>query len=187
MLVPDDTTLIGLHRVIQAAMGWADYHLWRFEIGDTEYGVDVEGGWGEPITSARDARLNEIAEPGDVLLYEYDFGDSWEHRVRVEKVLPAERGRVYPVCVAAERAGPPEDSGGVWGYEHLLEVLADPTDPEHEDLIEWVGGEFDPEFVDLDEINRRLALTRPRATDGGWEGGGGGGGRRRRARAPPSR
>ena len=104
VLVPDDTTLIGLHRVIQAAMGWEDYHLWRFEIGDTEYGEELEGGWGEPIESARDARLNQVAEPGDMLLYEYDFGDSWEHRVRVEKVLPAAPGARLP-RVRGRRAG----------------------------------------------------------------------------------
>lgn len=164
VLVPEDATLAGLHRVIQAAMGWEDYHLWRFEIGDAEFEDDPEAGPG--VRSARRTRLNEVAGPGDVLLYEYDFGDSWEHRVRVEKVLPAEPGRMYPVCVAAELAAPPEDSGGVWGYVRLLEVLADPDDPEHEDMLEWVGGEFDPDAVDLDEINRRLALTRPREEEG---------------------
>ncbi len=167
VLVPADSTLVGLHRAIQAAMGWEDYHLWRFEIGGEEYGEDQEDGWGEPFEDARRTRLIDVAAPGDVLLYEYDFGDSWEHRVRVEKVLPAEPGREYPVCVAAERACPPEDCGGVGGYEHLLEVLADTADPEHEEMLEWVGGEFDPERVDPGEINQRLALTRPRQSSGG--------------------
>jgi hypothetical protein len=171
VLVPEDTTLVGLHRVIQAAMGWEDYHLWKFEVGGAEYGEKGEMDWGRPVRSARTARLDEVADPGDVLRYEYDFGDSWEHRVRVEKVLPAEPGREYPVCVAAERACPPEDCGGVWGYQHLLEVLSDPADPEHDEMQEWVGGEFDPEHVDLDEINQHLALTRPRESEGGWDGG----------------
>lgn|GEM_PF-412835 len=168
--VPADTTLTGLHRVIQAAMGWEDRHLWKFEIGGAEYGENLDGGWGEPIRSAGRARLDGVADAGDVLRYEYDFGDSWEHRVRVEKVLPAGDGSGDPECVAAERACPPEDSGGPWGYDHLLEVLADPSHPEHDDMRAWVGGKFDPEAVDLREIDRRLALTRPREAEGGWAG-----------------
>lgn len=164
VLVPADATLAGLHRVIQAAMGWQDAHLWRFQARGVEYS---EGAL-EGSRSASGTRLQDVARPGDVLRYEYDFGDSWEHRVRVEKALPAEPGREYPVCVAGERACPPEDCGGPPGYEHLLDVLSDPADPEHEDLLEWVGGEFDPEAVELRAINRRLARTRPR------EGGGGG-------------
>ncbi len=168
--VPGDATLTGLHRVIQAAMGWEDRHLWKFEIGGAEYGENLDGGWGEPVRSAGQARLGEVADAGDVLRYEYDFGDSWEHRVRVEKVLPAGAGPADPECVAGERACPPEDSGGPWGYDHLLEVLADPAHPEHDDMLAWVGGEFDPEAVDLEEIDRRLALTRPREAEGGWAG-----------------
>lgn len=167
VLVPEDTTLAGLHRVVQAAMGWEDYHLWRFEIGDVEYAEPSEEEW-RPTEDARQARLGQVAGPGSVLRYVYDFGDDWEHRIRVEKVLPAEPGREYPVCVAAERAGPPEDSGGPFGYERLLRVLADPADPEHDDMVEWAGEDLDPETVDLDEINSRLALTRPRESEGGW-------------------
>lgn len=167
VLVPEDTTLVGLHRVVQAAMGWEDYHLWRFEIKGVEYAEPSEEEW-RPTKDARHARLGQVAGPGSVLRYVYDFGDDWEHRIRVEEVLPAEPGREYPVCVAAERAGPPEDCGGPFGYERLLRALADPTDPEHDDRVEWAGEDFDPEAVDLDEINSRLALTRPRESEGGW-------------------
>lgn len=168
VLVPADTTLVGLHRVIQAAMGWEDYHLWRFEVGGVEYAEPSREDRGRGTRNACKARLNQLTGPGGVLLYEYDFGDGWEHRVQVEEVLPAEPGREYPAYVAGERAGPPEDSGGPLGYERLLEVLTDASAPEHDDMLEWVGEDFEPEMVDVEEIRFRLALTRPRESAGGW-------------------
>jgi hypothetical protein len=170
LLVPEATTLAGLHRVIQAAMGWEDCHLYRFEIGGVEYGESYEDGWdfGDPLRSARETRLRDVASPGDVLLYEYDFGDSWEHRIRVEKLLPAEPGREYPVCIGAERACPPEDVGGVGGYAEFLEVMADPSHPDHEGMLEWAGDDFHPDAVDLGAIEAQLRHTRPTATEGGW-------------------
>lgn len=88
--------------------------------------------------------------------YIYDFGDSWEHEVLVEKVLTAESDAHYPVCIKAKRACPPEDCGGVWGYQELLEAIKDPDHPEHESLLEWIGGYFDSEDAELDEINMFL-------------------------------
>ena len=157
VLVPADLSLAELHAVIQAAMGWQDYHLWRFEIDGVEYGERLDDGWDAPVRSARAARLDAVAGPRSVLGYEYDFGDSWEHRVRVERVRSAEPGQAYPVCVLAERACPPEDCGGVWGYAALLEVLANPRHPEYAERRAWLGGRFDPEAVDVAAINRRLA------------------------------
>ena len=93
-------------------------------------------------------------------VYEYDFGDSWEHELLVEKILPPEKGAHYPRCIKAKRACPPEDVGGVWGYDDFLEAIQDPDHPDHEDMLEWVGGEFDPEAVDLDEINETLRYFR---------------------------
>jgi hypothetical protein len=90
------------------------------------------------------------------LLYEYDFGDSWDHELLVEKRLPLAAGKRYPVCLTGKRACPPEDCGGVWGYASVLEAIRDPEHPEHEEMLEWVGGEFDPEAFDLDEVNREL-------------------------------
>ena len=89
-------------------------------------------------------------------LYEYDFGDSWDHELLVEKVLPAEAEKRYPVCLTGKRACPPEDCGGIWGYASLLEAIRDPEHPEHDEMVEWVGDEFDPEAFDLDEVNREL-------------------------------
>lgn len=168
VLVPEDTTLIGLHRVIQAVMGWEDYHLWRFEVEGAEYAEPSEEDRGRGTRNARKARLGQLTGPGDVLLYEYDFGDGWEHRIEVEEVLPAEPGREYPAYLGGKRAGPPEDSGGPLGYERLLEVLADASAPDHEDMLEWAGEDFDPETVDVEAIRFRLTLTRPRESNGGW-------------------
>jgi hypothetical protein len=102
-------------------------------------------------------RLDQIA-PGakSKFVYEYDFGDSWEHVVLVEKVSPPEAGQRYPLCVKGKRACPPEDVGGVWGYAYFLEALQDPGHERHEDYREWVGEEFDPEAFDLDEVNEAL-------------------------------
>jgi len=94
---------------------------------------------------------------GSKFRYEYDFGDSWLHRVQVEKVLPPELDWDYPVCIKGRRACPPEDVGGIWGYYHFLEAIQDPEHEEHEEYLEWVGGEFDPEAFDLEETNRALA------------------------------
>jgi hypothetical protein len=80
--------------------------------------------------------------------YVYDFGDDWVHKVVVEKVLPADPRISYPVCVAGKRACPPEDCGGVWGYREFLAAISDPDHPEHEEMLEWVGGAFDPEEFD---------------------------------------
>ena len=103
-----------------------------------------------------------VSRVKDKLIYEYDFGDSWEHELLVEKILPLEEGKRYPVCLTGKRACPPEDCGGIWGYASLLEAIRDPEHPEHEEMVDWVGGEFDPEAFDLDEVNRELQnLTSP--------------------------
>lgn len=150
-----DTTLGELHAILQEAMGWTNSHLHKFVVGRTEYGPRFAG---LGFRNEDQTLLCQVApKEGSVLMYEYDFGDSWEHEVGVEEVLPGEPGARYPRCVAAERAGPPEDCGGVWGYEELLEVLADPEHPEYEERLDWLGGAWDPEAVDIEEINRRLA------------------------------
>jgi hypothetical protein len=103
----------------------------------------------------RKVRLDQIAEEGSAFVYEYDFGDGWVHYLEVEKVLEPEPGQRYPVCLEGERATPPEDVGGIWGYEAYVEAMADPEHPEHEEWLEW-RGEFDPEAFDVDEVNAAL-------------------------------
>lgn len=151
--VPAGITLGQLHDVLQVAMGWSDYHMHVFEVGSARYGMpDPELGFRDD----RKARLATVAPTvGSRLQYEYDFGDSWQHDIVVEEVLEAGcgEGEEYPVCMAGRRACPPEDCGGAWGYQHLLEVLADPTHEEHEHLSEWVGGPFEPGAFDRNVVN----------------------------------
>lgn len=105
--------------------------------------------------------LGEVARVGDAMAYTYDFGDGWEHVLVVEAATVAEPTARYPRCVAGAGACPPEDCGGIPGYENLRGILADPSDPEHEDMLEWLGigsaAEFDPARFDLDAVNLRLA------------------------------
>ena len=164
-LVPDNLTLGTLHHIIQAAMDWEDYHLHQFIVGKRPfwvfYGAPDPDYVDEEMKDEQQAKLNQIVTGEKFkFVYEYDFGDSWEHLLVVEKILPVDHQQQYPVCIKGKRACPPEDVGGVWGYAMFLEALANPEHPDHEMYTEWVGGEFDPEHFDLDEINRRLAQLR---------------------------
>jgi hypothetical protein len=157
LAIPSDMPLGALHYVLQLAMGWDDSHLHDFRVGKTTYG-DPE--MLEELGDADEweASLAEVApRRGSRLRYTYDYGDNWEHDIVVEQVGPPMPDVRYPVCVAGERAGPPDDCGGVWGYADLLEALADPNHPEHGWMLEWAGGPIDPEAFDLDEVNKRLA------------------------------
>ena len=162
LLVPSDVTLARLHHIIQTAMGWWDYHLHQFTVGESYFGVpDPDYDDWMDMQDERKFKLNQIA-PGEKsrFLYEYDFGDSWEHVILVEKVLPPQAGATYPVCIKGRRARPPEDVGGIWGYADFLQAIRDPSHPEHEGYVEWIGGEFDPEAFDLDEVNAALRDVR---------------------------
>ncbi len=161
VLVPGDMSLGELHDVIQIVMGWGDEHLHAFKAHGVQYvppGPESKPLWGPPPRNEDNAALQAVA-PGEKsrFVYEYDFGDSWRHDIVVEKILPPEEGKRYPVCVAGKLAGPPEDSGGVYGYAMKLEVLSDPADPDYEEIAEWMGGDFDPERFDLEAVNARLA------------------------------
>ena len=155
--VPSDATLAKLHRILQVALGWEDGHLHRFRVGGLTYGD--RGVLGDVVDrSERTARLDRVASSErSTLCYEYDFGDGWELAIVVEAVLPPEAGVRYPVCVAGKRACPPEDCGGPWGYGELLDAIGNPLHPAHADRLAWLGGPFNPEAFDLEEVNRRLA------------------------------
>ena len=155
--VPGDMSLGDVHDVLQIIMGWENGHMHQFTARDgTRYGM-LPGGdssLDEDFADESGVKLNAVvAKKGDRLLYEYDFGDGWEHELKVVSVSPPEQGVRYPRCVDGKLACPPEDCGGVWGYYNLLEAIADPKHPEHDDLLEWVG-EFDAEAFDLEAINR---------------------------------
>jgi len=160
ILVRSDITLEELHGILQAVMGWADYHLHQFIVGRTYYGVPHPD-YGFEMGDESQVKLNQIVTGEKFKFrYEYDFGDSWLHNLLIEKVLPPEPGQPYPVCIKGKRACPPEDVGGIWGYGGFLEAIQNPNHLEHEDYLEWVGGEFDPEAFDLDEVNEVLRTLR---------------------------
>lgn len=157
--VPADIKLGKLHHVLQAAMGWTDSHMHAFRMGMVQYGASSRE-FPDMFKNERTARLDQLVGEGKKPIYEYDFGDGWEHELKVEKALPPEQGARYPRCLAGKRACPPDDCGGPWGYQNLIQILADPKHEEHEEMREWIGGEFDPEAFDLGEVNEALRQIR---------------------------
>ena len=155
-------TLAKLHRILQCVMGWEDAHLHQFAIGDQYFGMPGENDTGpRQTTDERKYKLSEVVpEERSQFRYDYDFGDNWQHVLVVEKILPPEEGVRYPVCLAGARACPPEDVGGLPGYENFLEAIGDPGHPEHNEFSEWIGGTFDPEAFDVHEVNQRLRSKR---------------------------
>lgn len=159
--VAGDTTLTRLDLIIQAAMGWTNSHLHTFTAGGVVYARP------DPEWDVRDERRVRLAQvvkqAGEAFVYEYDMGDSWRHQVVVEQVRAGTDGEV-PVCLAGERACPPEDSGGVHGYYEKLECLRNPRDPEYRETKNWIegmtGGPFDPDAFDIKEANAALRALR---------------------------
>ena len=159
-----------MHRVIQTAMGWDNSHMHQFIKGAREVlfrdagqiddgGFSLPGYVRPPMVDEAKVRLDQVLpEVGAAFGYEYDFGDSWEHGIEVEEILPRSSDFAGPVCLAGERACPPEDCGGVPGYEDILLLLAQPRKQDDEDDAErreWFA-EFDPAQFDLAAVNREL-------------------------------
>jgi hypothetical protein len=156
LLMPGTMTLGDLHQAIQAAMGWEDGHLHAFDLGGRQYG---DRRTVDDVADENRLTLDSLVKSGVArFAYTYDFGDDWEHTVVIEKRAPPREATSYPACVAGKRNCPPEDCGGVWGYEHLLAVLADPAHPERAEQIEWLGEEFDPDEFAVDIANATLAV-----------------------------
>lgn len=160
LTVPSDYSLADLHDVLQLAMGWTNSHLHQFLAGGFRYcPPDPEDELAEdvPTDDSASIRLYEVLRiPGARLVYEYDFGDSWEHDLEVETIRPAAKGEATPSCAAGERACPPEDCGGYSGYEDFLRAIQDPINPEHEEMLSWCGGSFDAEAFDRRRVNQLL-------------------------------
>jgi Plasmid pRiA4b ORF-3-like protein len=161
--VPGDVTLQTLHQILQEAMGWTDSHLHQFLIRGERYGIPHPE---LDMSDENDVTLAQGVSRGTKsFAYEYDFGDGWRHEVKVENIMPMTEPTPRAVCLGGGRACPPEDCGGSGGYAELLEALGDPGHPRHAELLEWVGGDFDPEAFHLKAVNRalrRIRLSGPR-------------------------
>jgi len=160
VVVRADMKLDRLHNVIQIAMGWTDSHLHHFIAGSGFARIflgspDLDMG-SETLNEKRHAVADLAREVRSKFVYEYDFGDSWQHDVVLEKILPSDSSFKHPVCPAGANACPPEDCGGIEAYYGLLGILADPKHPEHAATKEWTGGELDAAEFDLDGINSAL-------------------------------
>ena len=156
--VPLSIRLDRLHLAIQAAMGWSNSHLYEIRAGDVGWGdPDPDGGDG-PF-DARKARLVDVLEDvgTKTLRYLYDFGDGWEHTIKIERIMDAVPGVAYPHLVEAAGRCPPEDVGGPWGYAEFLEAIHDPKHDRHAELKDWIGDDFDPNLVDTDQLADELA------------------------------
>lgn len=159
--VPVNLTLARLHDVIQLCMGWTDTHLHQFMIDRNFYGpVDIGDDWSEikALDESKFRLCDLVADMQKRCVYEYDFGDGWQHEIEIEKVIdPADKPSNYPVLLAGERACPPEDIGGIPGYEDFLAAMSDPESDEYEDMRGWYGnGTFDPNFFEMVGINKIL-------------------------------
>jgi hypothetical protein len=164
LLVPSDITLSNLHDLLQLAMGWTDSHLHEFLFRGQCYGpTGPERGVAEAIDE-RKVRLNQLlVRVGAKIVYTYDFGDGWEHGIVLEKGLPVDPNMAYPAATGGAGACPPEDCGGIGGFYSLLESLQNPRHPQHEELLEWVGEDYDPKKFSIEAINQVLHGRKKRA------------------------
>lgn len=158
VLVSSTISLADFHLVIQIAMGWTNSHLHQFIYNREMYGIpDDEFDFGLETKDERKFKIGQLLkQEKDSMIYEYDFGDGWEHKIVLEKILPFDKDARLPVCVKGKRACPPEDCGGIWGYEELLDTVQDAQHPEHEQMLEWLGGDFDSEKFEIKEVNELL-------------------------------
>jgi len=157
--VPANLPLEDLHDVIQIVMGWTDSHLHEFIVDEQRYG-EASDEWPDPDRAPMDEQQFQIdqlvSRPGEHLEYLYDFGDHWQHRLTLEAIDPLGAHAEPIKCLDGARRFPPEDVGGLHGYIEFLEAARNPTHPDHTDMLRWAGGEFDPESLQIEEINAEL-------------------------------
>ncbi len=157
--VPGNINLCELHRILQLVMGWGNYHRYQFIIDGITYGEPDPTS--STVKAAAEAILSRVVRSeDDKFIYVYDLTDDWQHGVKVEKILPAEPGINYPICLDGERTCPLEECGGIVEYANLLEILQDPSHPEYREILEPFGGDFDPEAFDVGRVNRALRPIR---------------------------
>jgi hypothetical protein len=161
--VPSNITMFELSAVLEAAMGWFGGHLHSFEAGGVRYELpDSDSSGLYQMVDERNAKLRQVLPAvKSKLRWDYDFGDGWEHDVIVEAIEPTRSEATYPVCLKGKRACPPEDCGGPWGYENLLDALRDPEHPEHDVLADWASPDFDSEEFDVEITTAMMRVAKP--------------------------
>ena len=169
--VPADGNLKMLHDIIQGAMGWMDYHLWEFEVGDKRYGLPDPEWPDDSLFAAKNTKLKTLLDREvRQFIYTYDMGDNWEHLITLEAIDDGEPGTKYPRYVDGARRAPPEDVGGTPGFENFLEAIADPKHPEHQEATEWhfdcYGNAFDSARFDERTAKLRIGDIAKRRTAG---------------------
>jgi len=159
-LIESNENLYKLHQVIQVVMGWTNSHMHQYRQNKLYYGKpdkESESDFGFKTLDEEKYKINQVMDkPKAKIIYEYDFGDSWDHDLVLEKISTKDEKFNYPICLDGAMACPPEDCGGLGGYYNLLDIIENPEDEEHEEMMEWLGGEFDPEKFDLENINKML-------------------------------
>ncbi|MBU4487172.1 MAG: plasmid pRiA4b ORF-3 family protein [Candidatus Delongbacteria bacterium] len=150
LLLPD------LHKVIQTSMGWTNSHLHQF-IKGKKYYLDeydeMESAFGDRCIVYNKVKISDVLiKEKEKFEYEYDFGDGWRHEILLEKILQADKKFNYPVCIEGKMSCPPDDCGGIGGYYDMLDIIRDPKNKEYEETIDWLGGDFDPEYFNIDEV-----------------------------------
>ena len=164
LIVPSDLNLAQLHDVLQVAIGWQDGHLHEFSAGGRRFGPpDPEDQFmADDVGDERKVRVFGLfGRTAAKALYTYDFGDTWEHSIVLEKRLPAAPNMIYPRCTDGQLACPPEDCGGIPGFYDLLDALRNPAHEEHQELRDWVGADYDPEVFSIEAVNRILTRLIP--------------------------
>jgi hypothetical protein len=165
--VASDVTLADLSDLLEGAMGWMGGHLHAFEAAGVTYEPPDPEGWSfRRSEDEAEHRLGDVlTDVGAKMRWDYDFGDGWQHNVVVEAIEPHTASVELPRCISGRRACPPEDCGGPWGYQELLEAIGDPAHPRHDELIEWLPVDFDPGTFDPSEATDDMRAPRPFADD----------------------
>ncbi|MEI6454805.1 MAG: plasmid pRiA4b ORF-3 family protein [bacterium] len=160
LLIPSDMLLSDFHKIIQTSMGWTNSHLHQFIRDETFYThrIEEDDFWEEMRNvDYKDMRISDLLEnEKEKIVYEYDFGDGWEHDIILEKIITDDSPVTGPTCIAGKMNCPPEDCGGPWAYPDLLTILKNPKHKKYQGIVEWIGEPFDPEYFNKDEVNKLL-------------------------------
>ena len=163
--VPASIHLDQFHEALLAVMGWFGGHLYEFRVRGESYG-DPDT-LGDPAVAPDSAMMlaHAVHRRKGTFYYVYDWGDEWWHQIKLWDYRPMAPNETVPTLLDGARACPPEDVGGVWGYTEFLEAVQDPTHPEHDEMLNWVGEDWDPEHFDRALLQRRLTAAAQR---GAW-------------------